>query len=85
MIEISGNFYDTDSSRSYPVRVALDNPSPEWVATLVKQLHSAGVVHEDQVVLTHTANHRFAYIDQNLAFADRIARVRLCTLGFSDA
>ena len=36
----------------------------------------AGVIRPEQVMLTHTASSRFAYIDQNLEFSDRIARVR---------
>ena len=52
------------------------DPNQEWIDALVGQLGSAGVLHPDQVVKTHVANSKFAYIDQNLAFADRIAKVR---------
>ncbi|MCA8956925.1 MAG: FAD-dependent oxidoreductase, partial [Planctomycetes bacterium] len=52
------------------------SPTKEWVDDLVQNLGRAGLLRPEQVVLTHTAQSEFAYIDQNLAFADRIARVR---------
>lgn len=57
-------------------RGELANPSKEWVDALVEQLDTAGVLRKDQVVLTHTAQSKFAYIDQNLEFESRIGRVR---------
>lgn len=47
-----------------------------WIEDLCKKLGDAGVIHPEQVVLTHHCQSRFAYIDQNLDFAARIARVR---------
>jgi protoporphyrinogen oxidase len=52
------------------------DPTQEWIDTLIGQLGNAGVLRPDQVMLTHVANNKFAYIDQNLEFEARIARVR---------
>jgi protoporphyrinogen oxidase len=51
-------------------------PDAAWLRGVVQQLDRAGILRADQVVLTEWCNNEFAYIDQNLAFADRIARVR---------
>ena len=51
-------------------------PTQAWIDELVQRLGTAGILHPDQVVLTHVAQNRFAYIDQNLEFAARIGRVR---------
>jgi protoporphyrinogen oxidase len=47
-----------------------------WVDGLVEKLGAAGILRPEQVMLTHVANSKFAYIDQNLEFAARIERVR---------
>ncbi|HLU39419.1 MAG TPA: FAD-dependent oxidoreductase [Planctomycetota bacterium] len=46
------------------------------VDELVGQLARCGLFRREQVVMTDWAEHRFAYIDQNLEFPARIARVR---------
>lgn len=47
-----------------------------WVDDLAQAVGKAGLFDPSQVVKTHFAQHRFAYIDQDLEFADRIGRVR---------
>ena len=51
-------------------------PDAAWLRDVVKALDRAGILRADQVVLTEWCNNRFAYIDQDLAFRDRIGRVR---------
>ena len=51
-------------------------PDQEWIDGLVKGLEHAGILKPGQVMLTDWANSKYAYIDQNLAFPERIARVR---------
>jgi protoporphyrinogen oxidase len=51
-------------------------PDRAFVDELVTQLARCGLFARDAVVMTDCANHEFAYIDQNLAFPERIARVR---------
>lgn len=51
-------------------------PTKEWLDLLVKQLGRAGVLVPDQVVLLDWTDNRYAYIDQDLEFPARIARVR---------
>ncbi len=46
------------------------------VDDLVLGLDRAGVLEKDRVVVTDWTDNRYAYIDQNLAFPDRIAAVR---------
>ena len=48
----------------------------DWLDGVVQGLHDAGILHRDQVMLTDFKKNRFAYIDQDLDFCDRIARVR---------
>lgn len=52
------------------------NPDQAWIDSLVERLASTGILSQEQVVKTHFANNKFAYIDQDLEFADRIAKVR---------
>lgn len=51
-------------------------PDQAWVDDLVAALGRAGVLDPAEVVTTHWTGNRFAYIDQDLEFADRIGRVR---------
>jgi protoporphyrinogen oxidase len=51
-------------------------PDANWLRDVVKALDRAGILRADQVVLTEWCNNKFAYIDQNLAFRERIGRVR---------
>ena len=47
-----------------------------WLQGVVDGLDRAGVLRKEQVVLLEACNNEFAYIDQDLEFAARIARVR---------
>jgi len=47
-----------------------------WLADLARTVGRAGIFDPKRVVKTHFAQHRFAYIDQDLEFQDRIERVR---------
>ncbi|MFK7738911.1 MAG: NAD(P)/FAD-dependent oxidoreductase [Planctomycetota bacterium] len=47
-----------------------------WLQGVVDGLDSAGVLHKEHVTLLEACNNEYAYIDQDLAFAERIARVR---------
>jgi protoporphyrinogen oxidase len=51
-------------------------PDKQWLDALLQGLEHAGILRREQVVLTEWCNNEFAYIDQDLAFAERIARVR---------
>ncbi|MHC4851575.1 MAG: protoporphyrinogen/coproporphyrinogen oxidase [Planctomycetota bacterium] len=51
-------------------------PDQEWIDGLVRGLEEASILKQGQVMLTDWANSKYAYIDQDLAFADRIERVR---------
>lgn len=51
-------------------------PDAEWLRGVVGALDRAGILRQEQVVLTEWCNNEYAYIYQDLAFADRIARVR---------
>lgn len=51
-------------------------PDAEWMQQLLRGLERAGILRREQVVLAEWCDNEFAYIDQDLAFAERIARVR---------
>ena len=51
-------------------------PDAEWLRGVVGALGKAGILNPAHVVLTEWCNNPFAYIDQDLEFAARIARVR---------
>jgi protoporphyrinogen oxidase len=51
-------------------------PDAAWVRDLGAALGRVGLLDPARIVVTHWSNHEFAYIDQNLAFAARIRRVR---------
>ncbi len=51
-------------------------PTREWAMDLCRKLDAAGVLDADRIVTLDWVNSDFAYIDQNLQFADRIGRVR---------
>ncbi|MEE9126840.1 MAG: FAD-dependent oxidoreductase [Planctomycetota bacterium] len=51
-------------------------PTKEWIDDLIKGLERAGILKPGQIMLTDWADSKYAYIDQDLEFADRIARVR---------
>ncbi len=51
-------------------------PDAAWLKALVKALDGAGILHAESVVLSEWCNNEYAYIDQDLAFAARIGRVR---------
>ena len=51
-------------------------PSKEWVRDLCRSLGRVGLLDPERIVVTEHANSPYAYIDQNLEFAGRIARVR---------
>lgn len=51
-------------------------PDAAWLRELIAALDRAGILHAEQVVLAEWCNNEFAYIDQDLEFAARIARVR---------
>ena len=52
------------------------HPTNEWVRDLIQKLGKAGILRPELVVTTHLTDNRFAYIDQDLEFDERIARVR---------
>jgi protoporphyrinogen oxidase len=52
------------------------HPDGPWLRQVVAALGRAGILREEQVVLTEWCNNEYAYIDQDLHFAERIARVR---------
>jgi protoporphyrinogen oxidase len=52
------------------------HPTQEWVDALVADLARCGLFRRDRVVMTDWAEHRYAYIDQDVAFPARIDRVR---------
>ncbi|MBL9077679.1 MAG: NAD(P)-binding protein [Planctomycetes bacterium] len=51
-------------------------PDAAWLGDVVGALDRAGILRREQVVLAEWCDNEFAYIDQNLAFAARIGRVR---------
>lgn len=51
-------------------------PDAAWRREVVKALGRAGILVPERVVLLESCDNEFAYIDQDLAFKDRIARVR---------
>ncbi|MBX3464307.1 MAG: NAD(P)-binding protein [Planctomycetes bacterium] len=51
-------------------------PDAAWVADVIRALERAGILRREQVVLAEWCDNEFAYIDQNLEFGARIARVR---------
>jgi protoporphyrinogen oxidase len=51
-------------------------PDRELMQLVVDGLAKAGILRPEQVVLLEACDNRFAYIDQDLAFRDRITRVR---------
>lgn len=51
-------------------------PDAEWMRSLATHLGKAGIFDPSQIVTSHFTNNEYAYIDQDLAFAARIARVR---------
>ncbi|MGE3171900.1 MAG: NAD(P)/FAD-dependent oxidoreductase [Planctomycetota bacterium] len=51
-------------------------PDAAWMQQVIAGLERAGLLHEDQVVLSEWCDNEYAYIDQDLEFADRIGRVR---------
>lgn len=51
-------------------------PDAQWMRDLLAGLERAGILRRDQVVLSEWCDNRFAYIDQNLEFEARVARVR---------
>jgi len=48
----------------------------EWMQGVVDALGRAGILQPEHVVLLESCNNQFAYIDQNLEFAERVERVR---------
>ncbi len=51
-------------------------PDAQWLRDVVAALDRAGILRREQVVLTEWCNNEYAYIDQDLEFARRVARVR---------
>lgn len=51
-------------------------PDAEWMRDLLARLEDAGILRREQVVLSEWCDNAFAYIDQDLGFHERIARVR---------
>lgn len=51
-------------------------PDAAWLRQVLAGLEQAGILRREQVVLAEWSDSEFAYIDQDLAFAARIARVR---------
>jgi len=51
-------------------------PDAAWMHNILAGLERAGILRREQVVLSEWCNNEFAYIDQNLEFAQRIGRVR---------
>jgi protoporphyrinogen oxidase len=51
-------------------------PDAQWLRDLIAGLERAGILRKEQVVLAEWCDNAFAYIDQDLEFAPRIARVR---------
>jgi len=52
------------------------HPDAAWLREVIAALGQAGILRPEKVVLAEWCNNPFAYIDQDLAFAARIARVR---------
>jgi protoporphyrinogen oxidase len=51
-------------------------PDRAWADEVVHKLGKAGILHPEHVVLNEWCNNEYAYIDQDLHFAERISRVR---------
>ncbi len=51
-------------------------PDRKWAREVTAALGRAGILEPDNVVLLEWCDNTFAYIDQDLEFADRIGRVR---------
>jgi len=51
-------------------------PDEAWARDLAARLGSAGVLDPRAITVTHWTESEYAYIDQSLDFAERIARVR---------
>jgi protoporphyrinogen oxidase len=51
-------------------------PDAAWLRDTVAALGRAGILRPEQVVLTEWCNNEYAYIYQDLAFQQRIGRVR---------
>jgi len=51
-------------------------PDAAWLREVVAGLGRAGILRPEKVVLLEACNNEYAYIDQDLAFAARIGRVR---------
>jgi protoporphyrinogen oxidase len=51
-------------------------PDAGWMRALLTGLERAGILRRERVVLAEWCDNPFAYIDQDLQFADRIGRVR---------
>ena len=51
-------------------------PDQAWIDNLIRGLETAGILTRGQVMLTDWADSKYAYIDQDLAFSERIQRVR---------
>jgi protoporphyrinogen oxidase len=51
-------------------------PDAAWLQGVVQGLERAGILRREQVVLLEWCDNPFAYIDQDLAFAARVQRVR---------
>lgn len=51
-------------------------PDAEWQRSVIAALGRSGILRPEHVVLSEWCNNEYAYIYQDLAFADRIARVR---------
>ena len=51
-------------------------PDAAWLRDVVQALGRAGILQPEHVVLSEWCDNRYAYIDQDLAFAARIGRVR---------
>jgi protoporphyrinogen oxidase len=51
-------------------------PDRAWADDVVQKLGKAGILRPEHVVLNEWCNNEYAYIDQDLHFAERIGRVR---------
>ncbi|MCA8972992.1 MAG: hypothetical protein KDC95_24630, partial [Planctomycetes bacterium] len=51
-------------------------PDANWIQGVVAALGKAGILRPEHVVLAEACDNEYAYIDQDLAFEDRIGRVR---------
>jgi len=53
-----------------------DPEDKEWLQSVAQGLENAGILRREQIVLLEACNNEFAYIDQDLEFSARVARVR---------